>query len=444
MGITRPLFLILLTILFTVMPYSYGQCKPLSIIRDTELEEYTLLRIKNFFKIAGLDSNSARVIFINDNTINAFVAGGTTIFVHTGLILESPNSDAFFGVLAHETGHIVGGHIVRGYESLKKAQTTAVITTILGGIAAMASGRGDVGMAVIAGGLGTSETFISSYRIAEENAADSTAIHLIQEIGYSPKGLLSITKTMYAKEQLNSTLDEYYYTRTHPLTKERIAFFDNASQNTKPLKNDMEFHLIRAKLFGFLNSSEQTFETYTKNDLPSHYAKSIAYFKQANIQKALEEIQKLIDAQPKNPYFWELKGQVLFETGNISQSVEAYEIAVSLDKEAVLIRLALAHALIENKKPQKAIQQLEYILPRDSYLPEGWFFLSTAYGMTQQQGNAFYALAEYNFLIGNYKEALHKIDQAQKQLQKDAVKLLRLQDLKDSIYQIHNKQPDTF
>ena len=166
------------------MPYSRVHCKPLSIIRDTQMEQYTIKNVKRLFKAAGLNQNAADVVFIQDDTLNAFVAGGSTVFIHTGLITNVDNSDEFFGVLAHETGHIVGGHSVRLYDNMQRAQRTALVTTILGGIAAVASGRGDVGVAIMAGGMGTAQNFFSSYRISEENAADSTGIRLIRKIGY--------------------------------------------------------------------------------------------------------------------------------------------------------------------------------------------------------------------------------------------------------------------
>ncbi len=414
------------------MPYSRVHCKPLSIIRDTEMEQYTIRNVKRLFKAAGLNQNAADVVFIQDDTLNAFVAGGTTVFIHTGLITNVDNSDEFFGVLAHETGHIVGGHSVRLYDNMQRAQRTALVTTILGGIAAVASGRGDVGVAIMAGGMGTAQNFFSSYRISEENAADSTGIRLIRKIGYSPAGLLSVMRKIQANERL--IIDpRYAYTQTHPLTQDRIQFLQNAAQTDIPLTDDKEFHLIKAKLFAFLNEPQQTLQTYKGNDEAALYAKAIAYFKSTRIQEALKVTDELIEKEPNNPYFWELKGQILFETGQVKTAIKAYQKAVDKMPEAPLIRLSLAHALLEDNHPDEAVQHLEYIVARDAYLPDAWSFLGRGYGMQGKKGEALYAMAEYDYSTGQYPDALAKIKKALPLLKQDAVKTLRLQDLEESI-----------
>lgn len=431
MFIRKILFYVLITICL-FMPYSRVQCKPLSIIRDTEMEQYTIKNVKRLFKAAGLNQNAADVVFIQDDTLNAFVAGGSTVFIHTGLITNVDNSDEFFGVLAHETGHIVGGHAVRLYDNMQRAQRTALVTTILGGIAAVASGRGDVGVAIMAGGMGTAQNFFSSYRISEENAADSTGIRLIQKIGYSPAGLLSVMRKIQANERL--IIDpRYAYTQTHPLTQDRIQFLQNAAQTDIPLADDEEFHLIKAKLFAFLNEPQQTLQTYKGNDKASLYAKAIAYFKNTQIQEALKTTDALIEKEPNNPYFWELKGQILFETGQVKAAIEAYQKAVERMPEAPLIRLSLAHALLEDNRPDEAVDHLEYIVARDAYLPDAWSFLGRGYGMQGKKGQSLYAMAEYDYIIGQYKDALEKIKKALPLLKQDAVKTLRLQDLEESI-----------
>ncbi len=419
------------------MPYSVVHCKPLSIIRDTQMEQYTLRQVQNLFKAAGLNPDSARIVFIQDDTLNAFVAGGTTVFIHTGLITNVDNSDEFFGVLAHETGHIVGGHSVRLYDNMQKAQRTALISTILGGIAAVASGRGDVGVAIMAGGMGTAQNFFSSYRVSEENAADTTGIRLIQKIGYSPAGLLSVMRKIQSNERL--LIDpRYAYTRTHPLTQDRIQFLQNAAQADIKLTDDKEFHLIKAKLYAFLNAPAQTLATYKGQNTVSLYARAIAYFKQTRINEALKATDELIRQNPNNPYFYELKGQILFETGQVPAAVDAYEQSVQLEPESPLIRLSLAHALLENEQPDKAVKHLEYIVSRDAYLPDAWRFLARGYGMQNQKGKAFYAMAEYDYVIGDNAQAMDNINKALPLLKDDKIKTLRLLDLQETI--ARNKQ----
>ncbi len=417
------------------MSQTDAYCKPLSIIRDTEIEQYTLKNVKKLFKAAGLNEQAARVIFIQDDSINAFVAGGSTVFIHTGLFTEADNSDQVMGVLAHETGHVVGSHTVRLYTELQRAQTTALISTILGGVAAIASGRGDVGVAVMAGGWGTSQGLLSSYRQSEENAADGIAVDLVQKTGYSIKGLAQIMAKIEQQERLR--IDEMpSYLRSHPLTRDRLNFLNHAALNGLPLKDEPEFYMSKAKLYAFLNPPELTFQTYKDDSLPALYARSIAHFKNTEIPKALKEVEKLIEQQPDNPYFCELKGQILFETGQIKQSIDAYNKAVELDPKAILIRLSLAHALIERGAEtdlDQAVKHLEYITARDNYLPDAWRFLNIAYGRQGKKALADYAAVENAFISGRFKEALTLIPKAQEGLKNDPVKTLRLSDMEEDI-----------
>ena len=190
---------------------------------------------------------------------------------------------------------------------------------------------------------------------------------------------------------------------------------------------------------GYTNPSFITrthFQTYKDESLPSLYARSIAHFKNTEIQKALKEVENLIKKQPDNPYFWELKGQILFETGKINQSIDAYKKAVELEPKAVLIRLSLAHALIEQGSDndiKQAVEHLEYITTRDNYLPDAWRFLNIAYARQGEKGLADYAAVENAFISGKYKEALSLIPKAKKELKNNSVKTLRLSDMEEDI-----------
>jgi len=410
-------------------------CKPLSLIRDTEIEEYALKNVKALVSVAGLDTENAQVVLINDASLNAFVAGGGTVYIHTGLIEQAENSDEFLGVLAHETGHLVGGHTASLYEHIQKAQKTALVTTILGGIAAVASGRGDVGMAIMAGGMGTTQNMVNAYRQTEENSADSTAVSLLEKMGASTQGLIGIMKKIQKEERLRqeTTLP---YVRTHPMTRDRLDFLTHTAQNSRPLLKDKAFDNIKAKLIAFLKSPDETYALYSDNSEPAEYARAIAAFKTPDIQKALVLTEKLIEKEPDNPYFYELKGQILFETGQVEKAVYSYEKALALKPKALLIRLSLAHALLEvgtKDATEQALSHIEYITVRDRYLPDAWRFLSIAYGRLNRMNEARYALAEYDALIGDKKAALSKIEKSLKETPKSEPLYQRLLDLKDAI-----------
>ncbi len=417
------------------MPQKKAFCNTLSVIRDTQMEQYAVKGVKKLFKSAGLNDNAVQVVFINDLSLNAFVAGGSIVYIYSGLIIETDYCDEFFGVLAHETGHVVGGHTIRLASEMGKAQTTALITTILGGIAAVASGRGDVGMAIMLGGMSSATGMLNAYRQSEENSADSIAVDLIRKSDYSVQGLYNVMKKIEKEERLR--VDNVpTYLRSHPLTRDRLAFMQNAAEQAKPMKDDPEYLMIKAKLFAFLKSPEETRIIYNDDSLPAIYANAIADFKQTKITEALQKTDRLIAQQPANPYFYELKGQILFESGQIEKSVQAYQKAFELLPQASLIRLSLAQALLETGEAEnrkKAIDHLLYITARDKYLPDAWYFLHIAYAQNNNFDLANYAKIEYLMLAGKTNEVKKLLPKTQKALQSDTVKSNRLADIEDQI-----------
>ena len=416
------------------MPQNIAFGKPLSLIRDSEIENYLLKQTRQLFRQAKLPVENAQVIIVNDESLNAFVMGGTTMFVHTGLLLNATHSDQVTGVLAHETGHLMGGHILRAEGAYTKMKNTTIATTLLGVLAAMASGRGDVGLAVMLGGMNTAQGFFSTYQQSEESSADSAALSLLDKSHISSLGFLEMMKIIQQKEKIYMN-DTQTYMRTHPLSKDRLAFIER-HLNNYPRQDDTEFLLAKAKLYAFVNAPQQTFGIYQDDTNPSHYARAVAYFKGADIPNALKELEVLTQREPSNPYFQELRGQILFETGKTEQAVVAYQKAVDLAPKDVLIRCALAHALIETERPENdalAQKHIDFILAYDSDMPQAWRLQGILYGRKGRYAEADYALAEYFATLGNTQQALAKIELAQEKLPKDSVKYQRLEQLKNML-----------
>ncbi len=393
-----------------------GIVKPtlaLSVIRDTETENTLLGYVRPIFKAAGLNPNNAQIIIVNDPTINAFVVGGQTIFVHTGLILKAKNPDELVFVLAHETGHIVGGHVVRGYQALQNAQTSALISTVLGGLVAIAGGRPDAGVAVMMGGQSSAMGLFTQYRQTEESSADRTAVDILKKTGYSMAGFEGIMKSITADERLNSNAESSYL-RTHPITQTRIADLKRFLDNPLPLHQDIAFDLMRAKLSGFLLNPEQTKRLYKGNTLVDQYALAIASYKDHNFTEAFSRLDNLTNINPENPYFHELKGQFLFETGQLKKAIESYNQANKILPNEPLIQLSYAQVLLESGEKENIIKAEKLLKPlsqKEPNTPMVWQLLAKAYDRQNKKNEALYAMAEYYRTIASF-------DQAKKQAQK--------------------------
>lgn len=421
------LFYILFSFLYFI-PCAHA----LSIVRDTEVESVLTGYARKIFSAAGLDPANAEVILINDNSINAFVAGGQTIFVHTGLITNATNVDDVVFVLSHETGHIIGGHVVRGIEQLKNAQSTALISTVLGGLVAVAGGRPDAGMAVMMGGQGSALGLYLSYRQVEESSADRTAVDIMNKTGYSLIGFKNTMRQIEQMERLNASREAGAYLNTHPVTKDRIRDMERFTANAKPARQDAAFDMIKAKLIGFLYTPKKTREIYKGDALSDKYALAIALYRDKKIPQSLQKIDELITLNPDNPFFYELKGQFLFETGRVDEAIRAYEKAVNLLPRAPLIRLALGQALTESEQkqaPEKAVFHLSRVVTQDAYIPEAWRLLAIAHGKNKNIPMADYAMAEYYQLIGNTKEARRLAERALKGVPQGTPAYLHLQDI---------------
>ncbi len=421
----------LICILFSFLCFT-PCANALSIVRDTEVESVLNGYARKIFTAGGLDPANAEVVLINDNSINAFVAGGQTIFVHTGLITNATSVDDVTFVLSHETGHIIGGHVIRGIEQLKNARSTALISTVLGGLVAAAGGRPDAGMAVMMGGQGSALGLYLSYRQVEESSADRTAVDIMNKTGYSLVGFSNTMRKIKQSERLNAPQEAGAYLNTHPVTKDRIRDMERFTANAKPATQDVAFEMIRAKLIGFLYPPKKTREIYQDDALPDKYALAIALYRDKKIPQSLQKIDELITLNPNNPFFYELKGQFLFETGRVDEAVSTYEKAVDLLPRAPLIRLALGQALTESEQKQaseKAVFHLSRVVTQDAYIPEAWRLLAIAQGKNKNIPMADYAMAEYYQLIGNTKESRRLAERAMKTVPENSSAYLHLQDI---------------
>ena len=397
--------------------------KGLAILRDTETEQLLRDYSRPILRAAGLEKQNIQVTIINQPVFNAFVADGRRIFVNHGALLQSETPNQIIGVLAHETGHLAGGHLARLREQLAQAQTQMIIAMLLGvgAIAAGAksnsgnSGLTNVGAAALAGPQSMIIHSLLSYQRQQEESADRAGVKFLTATGQSAKGMYETFKRL-SNETLFAAQGADPYFQSHPMPAERVAaleelartspYWDRKDDPALQLRHDM----MRAKISGFLERQETVYRRYllSSESLPARYAHAISTYLHGDLRTALVQIDGLIQAQPGNPYFYELRGQALMEGGRPAEAIVPLRRAVQLSNNAPLIEMLLGQALVatDNKAyTDEAISILRAAVSRETEQPLGYMQLAMAYGRKGDLAEADLASAQAAFLRGDNKTA---------------------------------------
>ena len=391
------------------------------IIRDAEVEQLLREYTQPILHTAGLAKQNVQVVIINDRAFNAFVADGRRIFVNAGALMELETPNQIIGVLAHETGHIAGGHLARMRETLAAATTQSIIALLLGVGAMVAAGRsggsdlGQAGAAAIAGPTQAIQNTMFGYMRAQEEQADRAGVKFLTATGQSPKGMYDTFKRL-ADQTLYQTRYANPYLQTHPLPSERVAALEGMARASPYWdKHDApalqaRHDLMRAKLVGFLERPDAVARRYPRSDtsLAARYARAISTYRFSDPRAALAQIDALIQAQPQNPYFHELKGQALLEAGRPAEAVAPLRHAAQLAPNPALIQIMLGQALIathDRARVDEAVSILQAALTRESESPDAYSQLAMAYGQKNDLAHADLASAQAAFMRGDLKTA---------------------------------------
>ncbi|HEY0052989.1 MAG TPA: M48 family metalloprotease, partial [Caulobacteraceae bacterium] len=373
-----------------------------SLIRDTEIEAIIRSQFDPVLMASGLNPRDVRVVIVNDNTLNAFATQGQIIGVNTGLIIEAETPNQLLGVLAHEAGHVSGGHAVRN--EMQQAGTAPFILTAGLGVLAALAGAPSAGAALLANSTYFGALGALGYSRTQEGAADQAAVTALERAGLSSEGLVEFFDN-YRYQEVFSEDRRFPFFRSHPLSSDRIEALRArvANQRHRGVRDTPEamanHRLIKAKLSAFLNPPTQTLRTYPETDtsFEARYARAIAWYRATEIPTALTQIDALLVDHPENAYLWELKGQVLFEAGRAAEAVPAHAKSVELNPDAALLRINHAQALIATgvaANIDAAIQELDRANALEPRNPLSWRLMSEAYGARGEEGPARLASAE--------------------------------------------------
>lgn len=412
-----------------------------SVLRDAETEALLADMAAPLVDAAGLEPGNVDIVLINDPSINAFVAGGQAVYIHSGLINAADTANEVQGVIAHELGHITGGHIVRYSEGVGAASNISILSLLLGVGAALA-GAGEAAMGVMMAGQQAAMGKFLAFSRVQEASADAAGAEYLSRAGISGRGSLSFFSKLQNLEFRygRSQDDDAAFSRTHPLSGDRIARLretytvDRAWNAPDDPVLQARFERIKAKLFGYISEPKRTLAAYPQTDtsVPARYARAYAYHKSALIEQALAEAESLLKVSPDDPYFLELKGQVLLESGKPEEALPYLRRATDLSNNQPLIASMFGHALIateDRTRYDEAERVLRAAVGRDRLNPFAWYQLGVVYAARGDMPRARLASAEQQVMSRRYAEALRSARAAEVGLDPGTPDWIRAQDI---------------
>ena len=408
-----------------------------TLLRDTEIEEILHREADPIFRAAGLHPEDVRILLVGDPSLNAFATQGQQLGLNTGLILEAETPNQLKGVIAHETGHIAGGHPIRSGE-LTRAGLKPMLLTMGLGVLAMFAGAPDAGAMLIANSQYFGALGALGYSREQEGRADQAAVGFLEKTAQSGLGLVDFFDK-FRYQEVFAEARRFPYFRSHPLSSQRIEMLRTRVESqpsfkaTDSAEEILEFQVMRAKIDGFMNP-QVSLTKYKETDTsyPARYARAIAYYQIKDPDRAIRLIDALLVDQPNNPYLWELKGQVLFEFGRVAEAEAPQRRSVELKPDAPLLRINLGQTLInlnDVKKRDEGIAELKRVTLLEDDNAEAWRLLALAYEARGDEGLARLATAEQYFAIGALGESRNFAIRARSLFDRQSVEWLRATDI---------------
>ena len=430
--------------LFAILAAAMLAAQPVaaqSILRDAETEAFLDEISAPLVEAAGLEPENVDIVLINDPSINAFVAGGQIVYIHSGLIDAADTAEEVQGVIAHELGHITGGHILRYGEGMASASRISLLS-LIAGIGAALAGAGEAAMGIMAAGQQAAMGKFLAFSRTQESSADFAGAEYLSKAGISGRGSLAFFGKLLNQEYRYgySQSDEAGFYRTHPLSGDRISALrevyekDAAWDRPANARNQANFERVKAKLVGYIAKPSATLRDYPEIDrtVPALYARAYAYHQNARVDRALDAADQLLAKDPDDPYFLELKGQVLLESGRPLEALEPLRRATVLTNAEPLIASLFGHALIATEDDAnfaEAERVLRAAVGRDRRNPFAWYQLGVVYAARGDTPRARLASAEQQVMSGQYGLALRSAQAAEHGLERGTPDWIRAQDI---------------
>jgi predicted Zn-dependent protease len=408
------------------------------VLRDTETEALFKDMSRPLIVAGKLDPNSVNVVLLNDQEINAFVSQGQTVYLQSGLIQAADNVNQVQGVVAHELGHVIAGDAIRSASGEKEATGISILSLVLGAVA-VAAGAGDAGMGIMMAGQRAAIGEMLAFTRVQEATADATGSRLLSQAGISGKGMLDFFSKLQNLEYRLAIYSKDSFDRDHPLSTERIQALEQKLKSdpawSKPVDAALEarFQRVKAKLLGYIDPKQAVIK-YPESDqsVPAHYARAYAYHLGGYPDKAIAEADALLATNAHDPYFLELKGQILLEGGKPKEALPILREAVQRSGDAPMIAAMLGHALVATEDPKnftEAKQILKVAVNKDNQDPFAWYQLGIIYEQEGDTARASLATAERSNLEGNPRIALANAEMAMKGIPPNTPDWLRAQDI---------------
>ena len=433
--LARLLMLALMLATVAVRPAAAAEAQ---VLRDAETELMFAEVAEPLVRAAGLDPGSVKVVLLNDPEINAFVAQGQIVYFYSGFFHVAENVNEFQGVLAHELGHVAGGHSIRMQDGAKEAMGITIASMVLGALA-VAAGAGDAGVGIMMAGQRAALGKFLAFSRTQEASADQAAVEYLRKAGVSGKGMLTFFGKLQNQEYRLAIYEKDSYDRTHPLSSERVQTLEHRYRAdpawNRPSDPQLEsrFQRVRAKLLGYVNPRQAVIK-YPESDqsVPAHFARAYAYHQSGYPDKARAEADALLAIDPDDPFFLELKGQILLEGGKPKEAIAPLRLAMQRSGNSPLIAALLGHALVATEDPRnfaEAKQVLKAAVSRDNQNPFAWYQLGIVYDREGDAARAALATAERSNLQDNPRQALASARVAMKGIPAGTPDYLRAQDI---------------